>query len=64
MPVVARLVVALALLGIGGFCVFGFLATYEPTNRNILPWRVGHGAVAIASVVGAGWLAWPRSSRR
>ncbi|MBL8823755.1 MAG: hypothetical protein JNJ77_14295 [Planctomycetia bacterium] len=59
MPRVARLLLVAMLLGIAAFCVFGFLATFEPTPRDVLPWQVGYGATAFVAVLGAGFLAWP-----
>ena len=63
MPRVVSLMLAVMLLGIAAFCVFGFLATFEPTSRNVVAWQVGYGATAFATVLGAGFLAWPAQSR-
>ncbi len=51
----ARIIAVLALLGVGGFCVFGFLATYEPSTGNFVAWRTGYGVIGAAALVGA-WL--------
>lgn len=39
-----RIIGALCLLPVAAFCVFGFLATYEPIEGGALGWRVGYGA--------------------
>jgi hypothetical protein len=52
MTIILRMILAVALLGVAGFCLFGFLASYEysdPMKR--LPWQIGYG------VLGAGCLA-------
>ncbi len=46
-----RVLLALVLLAIAAFCVFGFLATYEPVEGALL-WRVGYGAAIIACLYG------------
>lgn len=56
MPLIVRVVLAVVLLGVVGYCVFGFLATLEPMNDSVLGWRIGYGAVGIASLVGAVWI--------
>ncbi len=62
MPIAARIVLAVLLIGIAGYCVFGFLATLEPMHDSVLAWRIGYGAVGIASLVGAVWVI--RTARR
>jgi hypothetical protein len=53
-----RLLVAilgsLFLLAVAGFCVFGFLATFEPTDRTaeFLAFRIGYGVVGIGCLIG------------
>lgn len=56
MPLMIRVVLAVLLLGVVGFCSFGFLATFEPTNDSMVGWRIGYGAVGVASLVGAVWI--------
>jgi O-antigen/teichoic acid export membrane protein len=49
MNLLLRLLVALSLLAVAGFCAFGFLATFEyaePMRR--LPWQVGYAGIALA----------------
>ncbi len=56
MPLMVRVMLTVLLLGIAGYCVFGFLATLEPLNDSELAWRIGYGAVGIASLAGAVWI--------
>ncbi len=46
---------ALLLLTVAAFCLFGFLATFEPTNapRSFLVFRIGYAVVGVGSVAGA-----------
>lgn len=45
-------IIATICLGIIGFCVFGFLATFEVGVSNALAFRVGYLVIAIACLVG------------
>ena len=51
-------IVAILCIPIGAFCVFGFLATFEPGAGNALAFRLVYGAglvvcvVVVASVIG------------
>ena len=57
MPFIARAVVALVLLAVAAFCVFGFLATFEPIDPEAqLIWRAVYGGVGLGCVAGAVWL--------
>jgi hypothetical protein len=53
-----RLVVAVAasllLLAVAAFCLFGFLATFEPTDRQgqFLAFRIGYGVIGVGCVAG------------
>lgn len=47
-----RLVLPLVLLAVAAFCVYGFLATFEPV-AGALAWRVGYGVAAVACLAGA-----------
>ncbi len=55
-----RLLVAILgsvfLLAVAGFCVFGFLATFEPTDRTAEFWafRIGYAVVGIGCLIGTG----------
>lgn len=63
MPLLPRLLYAAVLLGIAGFCSFGFLATFEPLEGNIMPLRIGYGLTVVAALSAAGWTLWPRPRR-
>lgn len=45
---------SLLLLALAAFCVFGFLATFEPTDRPemFVAFRVGYAVVGVGSLVG------------
>jgi hypothetical protein len=47
----ARILGSLALLGIALFCVFGFLASFEPGNGIL--WKIVYGALGCGSLLGA-----------
>jgi len=49
---------SLVLLAVAAFCVFGFLATFEPTDRAAwsVAFRIGYAAVGIGCLVGVGFL--------
>ena len=49
-----RIVGAVFLLAVAAFCVFGFLATFEPPVTGAV--RVIYVVLGIVSLVGAGWL--------
>ena len=56
MPIVLRLLATLASLAIAAFCVFGFLASFEP---GVSPaWKVGYAVVFVVALLGAAgaWL--------
>jgi hypothetical protein len=55
MKLLVAIVGSLLLLAIAAFCVFGFLATFEPTD-NALAFRVGYTVIGLGCVVGAGFL--------
>ena len=55
-----RIVVGILLLLVAGFCVFGFMASFEP---GIDPWHVTkavYGVVGIGCLAAAGWLIFRR----
>jgi hypothetical protein len=55
-----RVVGAVFLLAIAAFCVFGFLATFEPPVSA--PVRVIYAALGVTSLAGAAWLVRSRSA--
>jgi len=55
-----RIVVGVLLLLVAGFCVFGFLASFEPGAD---PWhltKAAYGVVGIGCLAAAGWLFFQR----
>lgn len=40
-----RIIIALVLLGVAGFCVFGFAATFEPMGWQRFVWRTVYAVV-------------------
>lgn len=48
-----RSVLALGLLALAAFCLFGIRATYEPMDGGALGWRVGYGAAFVACTYAA-----------
>ena len=53
-----RVVGAVFLLAVTAFCIFGFLATFEPTDATAV--RVIYGPIGTVSLFGAGRLVLPR----
>ena len=49
---------SLLLLAVAGFCVFGFLATVEPTDNvtQFLVFRIGYSVITVGCFVGMGFL--------
>lgn len=54
MPLTTRLVIALLLLFIAGFCGFGFLASFE--SPEFMGWRIGYTLIGVLCLVGVGWV--------
>ncbi|KAF0181112.1 MAG: hypothetical protein FD161_418 [Limisphaerales bacterium] len=50
---VTRLCAALALGGVFLFCIFGFMASFEPAATTRLPWKVGYAALGFGCLTGA-----------
>lgn len=48
---VARILSSIVALAVAGFGVFGFLATFEPSEAPALPWRVGYGILVTGSLL-------------
>lgn len=51
---------AVLLLLVASFCIFGFLASFEPGDRH-LAWRFGYAVVglgALAVGLGLAWRLW------
>lgn len=49
-----RAAVAFVLLGVTTFCIFGFLATYEPPGFPA--WRLIYGVAGLMALAGVGWV--------
>lgn len=54
MKVVVTVVMSLLLLAVAAFCLFGFLATFEPTDRpgQFLAFRIGYTVVGVGCLGG------------
>ena len=61
MNILARGVLTLALLAVASFCVFGFMATFEPPGE--LGMRTIYAIVGVLSLAGASWAAVCRKTR-
>jgi hypothetical protein len=60
MVLLLRLVGFVLLLPIVGFCVFGFLATFEPLPPAVQwSWRGIYAVIGLACLAGAVRLVWP-----
>ena len=55
-----RILAGVALLAVTAFCVFGFLASYEYSAAERLPWQIGYGALGLVCLSGAVMLLRPR----
>jgi hypothetical protein len=55
MSIVLRLLATLASLAIAAFCVFGFLASFEPGVGPV--WKIGYAVVFVVALLGAA-VAW------
>jgi len=64
MSTFARIIGALTLVAIAGFCVFGFMATFEYAEAaRRLPWQIAYGGLGTACLGGVVLLLRPRRSR-
>lgn len=54
MRIVAAIIGSLILLPIAAFCVFGFMATFEPTDRPgvFMAFRVGYTVIGLGCLAG------------
>src|SRR5688500_20289636 len=59
-----RFLYAILLLGIAAFAFFGFMATFEPSDHNIIMWRVGYVALASGALLAANCMAAGRPRAR
>ncbi|MEM9283220.1 MAG: hypothetical protein AAGA96_15465 [Verrucomicrobiota bacterium] len=51
--VIASLVASTFSLGFSAFCVFGFMACFEPSSSPAWPWQLAYGVIATAFLVTA-----------
>jgi len=59
-----RIVCTVCLAGTLFFCIFGFLATFEPGDRStMITYRLIYGSVGTAITIGLGAL-WKNASKR
>jgi len=54
MRIIVAIIGCLILLPIAAFCVFGFMATFEPTDRTIefMAFRVGYAVISVGCLAG------------
>ena len=54
MRVIIAIVGSLILLPIAAFCVFGFMATFEPTERTVefMAFRIGYTVIGLGCLAG------------
>jgi hypothetical protein len=53
---VARIILAVLLFILTGYCVFGVLATLEPSTRKVLAWRSVYITIGAGSFLLGLWL--------
>ena len=59
MKLLVAIIGSLFLLAVAAaFCLFGFMATFEPTNNpgQFMAFRVGYGLVGVGCLIGTGFL--------
>jgi hypothetical protein len=58
MKLLVAFIGSLLLLAVAAFCVFGFLATFEPTDNTtqFMAFRIGYTVIGLGCVVGVGFL--------
>ena len=56
MKLFVALLGSLLLLAVAAFCLFGFLATFEPTDKvtQFMAFRIGYTVIGLGCVVGVG----------
>ena len=67
MKLILAIIAAIILLPIAAFCVFGFMATFEPTDRPevFMAFRIGYGVVGVGCLVAVvGLIGWALHSPR
>ncbi len=58
MKLLVAILGSMLLLAVAAFCVFGFLATFEPTDNvtQFMAFRIGYSVIGIGCLVGVGFL--------
>ena len=57
MKLILRLLASLPLMGLAGFCLFGFLATFEPMSAlHQWVWRGAYALAGLAALLALGWM--------
>lgn len=58
MKLFVAIVGSLLLLAVVAFCLFGFLATFEPTTNTtqFKAFRIGYSVIGVGCLVGVGFL--------
>ncbi|MCB9922574.1 MAG: hypothetical protein H6822_10350 [Planctomycetaceae bacterium] len=51
MKIIVVIIGSLLLFAVAAFCVFGFLATFEPTS-NAMVFRVGYSVIGLGCIAG------------
>jgi len=65
MVIAIRVLLVAMLASVAAFCVFGFLATFEPLPwATQWAWRAVYSVVGLLSVTAAVWVLRPRRHRR
>ena len=54
MKILAAILGSVFLLAVAAFCVFGFMATFEPTDRTteFLAFRIGYAVIGVGCLIG------------
>ena len=54
MRVIVAIIGSLILLPVAAFCVFGFMATFEPTDRTVefMAFRIGYVLIGLGCLAG------------
>ena len=54
MKILVAIVGSLLLLAVAAFCAFGFMATFEPTDRTaeFLAFRIGYAVIGVGCFIG------------
>lgn len=47
-----KCIIAIVCLAVAGFCLYGFLATFEPGAANALSFRFGYAVIGIGCLLG------------